>query len=493
MTTIKNSVTGYKEVLFAVLDLPFIRKLYSKRWWIKFIDLAIVLTLILLSVSDAKIFYFHLIFIILTVGAFYWQFQAFVVRTVVTISAVVVAMFNFVWMGNLPVEELVEIPLLTTILILVFAIAWQRAKAEDALWKINEELEQRVYTRTAALSKEITEREKAERILIESEERYRQLVQLSFEAIAIHTEAELVYLNPAGKRLLGIAGADELGHKAFLNFIHPDSLETVGARLQLVRETNQGAPLTEEKFMRADGAHVDVEIVTIPIVYQGRAALQTVIRDITVRKQMEQIRMAERVNIARDLHDSLGQSLGYLHLKLDELAGLEITQSSAKQLRHLCDVANNAYEQVRNLLAALRSTNTSLLTAVLRAKAQLVSQQAHFQVQVINRGQEVTLPPVFQQQILLLCSEALANVTKHAHAHHVRLELHWTPEILTITIEDDGCGFDLSAPRLPHSYGLRIMQERAIEMGGVLSIHSQCQVGTKLTLQVLLPAISMGI
>lgn len=459
--------------------------------WIKVIDFSLLLTSLLLLLGHAPIFYFHLIFVLLTLGAFYWRLYAFIWRIALTLSVVTAALVVYVFIGYVPPAELVEIPMLTTILILVFAIAWQRIRAEDGLRDANEELEQRVMARTAELSKEITEREKAEQILRESEERYRQLVHLSFEAIISHTDEKLIHLNPAAMKLLGIANVNDILSQSFLDFVHPDHTTALQAKWQAIQENAKGAPLSEEKLLRVDGDPVDVEIVTIPIMYQGQVALQTVIRDITIRKQMEQARLTERMSIARDLHDSLGQSLGYLHLKLDQLATLQTATSNPHEpvdLVHLCDVANDAYEQVRNLLAALRASNTEPFMAMLRTKARLVGKEGGLHVRVIEHGQESHLSPVLQQQILALCGEALTNVVKHAQATAIIVEIFWTEETLTITIEDDGCGFDPTAPQPANSYGLRIMQERAIHLDGFLSIQSQAQMGTQLLLQIpLLP------
>lgn len=487
MITAKTRSTDEGNAVNHPLGVLVERKDQPSSAWIKLIDLAVLVTMLLFMLTSAKIFYFHAIFILLTIGAFYWQFNAFVWRASIAVVVITAAMLVFVFSKAIPVAELVEIPMLTMILILVFGIAWQRAKAEDALRQVNNDLEKRVFARTADLSNEIAERHKTEQTLRESEERYRQLIQLSFEAIAIHTEDKIIYLNPAGLKLLGIPQEDTLLNKSFLDFVHPDCLPAIRNKWQQIRQEARGAPLGEEKFLRLDGDQVDIELITIPILYHGQAAMQTVMRDITHRKQAEQARLTERMSIARDLHDSLGQSLGYLHLKLDEIVNnkqLQITSTLVQELTRLRDVANDAYEQVRGLLASLLSVNTIKLTLALRAKAKVVSRQAHFQIQVINRGQEEDLQPMLQQQILSVVSEALTNIVKHANAHHVKLELWWTPETLTITIKDDGYGFDPNAPCSTHSYGLRIMQERSVQMGGLLTIQSQSGSGTQLTLQI---------
>ena len=156
-------------------------------------------------------------------------------------------------------------------------------------------------------------------------------------------------------------------------------------------------------------------------------------------------------------------------------------------LLRMRDVADEAYGQIRSMLAALMPANTTPFAKALYHQIKVLAQQAQLKIQFINRGPESTLPPVAQQQLLWLCREAVTNITKHAHAQHAKIELWWTDENLTITIADDGQGFDLNARRSSSSFGLRIMQERAAQLAGVLLIQSSPHVGTELTLQIPLP------
>ncbi|HRW07316.1 MAG TPA: PAS domain S-box protein [Caldilineaceae bacterium] len=455
--------------------------------WLKSIDFVLVITGLLLLLTEQAIFYFHLIFVVLTFGAFYWRLQAFMLRAGVAVSVTSVALAFFVFSGRIPRGELIEIPMLLFILLLVFTIARQRTFAEDALRQTNENLEHRILTRTGALRQEMRAHQATIQTLRTSEERYRHLVQLSFEAIMIHREDEIVSLNPAGMALFGVTNAKELEGKAFLEFVHPDERGAMAMSLRRVHEAHKGVPPAEWRMTRLDGQTIAVEMATIPIRHDGQQALQTVIRDITVRREAEQARLDERMRIARDLHDSLGQSLGYLHLKLDEFADHAppgIMDKYADDFTRMRSVANTAYEQVRGLLAALLPSNISKLAESLRQRAAAMHQEGALPIQVISHGREQTLPAVLQQQIFSLCCEALANVVKHAQASHAHVELWWEVETLTIVIEDDGQGFDVTAPPSSNSFGLRIMQDRAAQMNGQLEIQSQHLRGTTLRLQV---------
>ena len=134
------------------------------------------------------------------------------------------------------------------------------------------------------------EKERCELIvsLQESEERYRRLVELSPEAIAVHSQGKIAYINAAGAKLLGASSPAELIGFPVLNFVHPNYVERARERMRQVEEENQPIDLAEQKLMRLDGEIIDVEVAGIPATYQGSAAAQIIIRDVTERKRVEQ-------------------------------------------------------------------------------------------------------------------------------------------------------------------------------------------------------------
>ncbi len=134
---------------------------------------------------------------------------------------------------------------------------------------------------------DITERKQAEEALLESEQRYRSLVEMSPDAIAVHSDGVVVFANGAAAQLLGAADARQLVGKPTLSFVHPEYQGVVKKRIASVGEEGRPAPLLEEKFVRLDGTVIDVEVAAIPFSYKGKDAVQVVIRDITARNQAE--------------------------------------------------------------------------------------------------------------------------------------------------------------------------------------------------------------
>ena len=135
---------------------------------------------------------------------------------------------------------------------------------------------------------DITEQRRSEEALRASEARYRALVESSPDGIGIHQDGRVVFINPAGARLLGAQGPDELVGKSVMDLLHPDYREVVRERIQRSLATGQPAPPLTEKFIRLDGTVIDVEVTAVPIIWEGRPAMQVVFRDITERKRMEE-------------------------------------------------------------------------------------------------------------------------------------------------------------------------------------------------------------
>jgi PAS domain S-box-containing protein len=137
---------------------------------------------------------------------------------------------------------------------------------------------------TVALMEDITARKESQVALEESEARYRSLVELSPDAILVHTGGRYIFTNPAGLRLFGAADAEDLLGRRVLELVHPDSLETVRRPVDVGKRLD----LREVKILRLDGQTIEVEVTATPIQYQGQPAIQVVLRDITERKRAEE-------------------------------------------------------------------------------------------------------------------------------------------------------------------------------------------------------------
>ncbi len=130
-------------------------------------------------------------------------------------------------------------------------------------------------------------RERAEKELRESQERYRQLVELSPDGIAVQSEDKIVFINSAGAKLFGAEVPEQLVGRSVWDFVPPDHRGVVAERYRQMRIEGKRAPLIEQEFIRLDGTHVCTEVAATPFAFEGKPAIQAIFRDVTERKRAE--------------------------------------------------------------------------------------------------------------------------------------------------------------------------------------------------------------
>ncbi|MFH1125917.1 MAG: PAS domain S-box protein, partial [Candidatus Altiarchaeota archaeon] len=155
--------------------------------------------------------------------------------------------------------------------------------------------------------RDITKRKLAEAALKESEGRYRQLVELSPDGIAVHSEGKIVFTNTAAAKALGAKSPGDLVGKNLWEIVHLDSHVLAKERIRRMMR-GERVPIAEEKFVRFDGAVVKVEVSAAPLIYNGKKAIQVVVRDVTERKRIEEsVREGERFlsNVFTSIQDGV--------------------------------------------------------------------------------------------------------------------------------------------------------------------------------------------
>ena len=200
----------------------------------------------------------------------------------------------------------------------------------------------------------------------------------------------------------------------------------------------------------------------------------------------------ERKRIARNLHDTLGQNISYLRLKLDQISGhhdtLNEISAIRQELERMRDIADDAYNQVRHTLEELQPVIDLDFGQALLEHASTIGRRANFKVHLAARGTPSALGVRTKRQLLFICRESLNNIEKYAQAANVNIELNWLATELVVIVSDDGVGFDLSEISTEGHYGLRIMQERADEIDGEVAISSIPGEGTQVSVTVPLAA-----
>ncbi|WP_285508191.1 sensor histidine kinase [Actinokineospora sp. NBRC 105648] len=195
---------------------------------------------------------------------------------------------------------------------------------------------------------------------------------------------------------------------------------------------------------------------------------------------------AERGRLAGEIHDTLAQGFTSI-VTLVQAAESEVDRDSAK-VRHSLDLAlRTAREnlaEARALVAALSPTalDDGTLTEALQRQVERLAAETGVQADFHTEGDPGGLPTGVEVVLLRAAQEALANIRKHAEAGAVTVDLCHSPTGVTLTVSDDGRGFDPDAPAT--GYGLRGMRARAEQVAGTVVLTSAPGAGTTLTVEV---------
>ena len=191
----------------------------------------------------------------------------------------------------------------------------------------------------------------------------------------------------------------------------------------------------------------------------------------------------ERNRLARELHDSVTQSLFSVTLLAEAaLSLLDRDASKARErLERANELAQGALTEMRALIFQLRPMTLQeegLLSAVKKHLAALHSRHGRV-VQLRVTGDVRRLPADIEEAAFGIIQESLNNVVKHAAAAQAQLELQFEPELLRVRTVDTGVGFDPAVPGRPDALGMASMQERAQSVGGHLMVDSAPGRGTR--------------
>ena len=190
--------------------------------------------------------------------------------------------------------------------------------------------------------------------------------------------------------------------------------------------------------------------------------------------------------IARELHDSLAQSLSYLKMQVARLRRLSIDgeQHPAHEaiLDELSTGLNSAYRQLRELLATFRlKLDTPDLATALRKTIEEFSERLGKQVQLQYNLPPQTLSPNEEIHTLQIFREGLANAVKHADATDISVDVLFESPQVRVRIRDNGKGLPGGDQPVNH-YGLIIMQDRARTLGGQVKVQNRDEGGVEVTL-----------
>ncbi len=202
--------------------------------------------------------------------------------------------------------------------------------------------------------------------------------------------------------------------------------------------------------------------------------------------------LEERERLAREMHDGLAQTLGYLRLQL-KVAGEHLAKGEPKEaeriLSEMIGTTEEAYVDAREAIADLRSAvfEGGDFVNTLQAYVEEFGLQNRIETQIIVEGDGRIRPPAVQAvQLIRIVQQALTNVRKHSEATTVAVRMRREDGYLILVVEDDGKGFDLGETSMQEGrhFGLNIMRERAESLNGTLEIRSELGQGTQVTVKI---------
>lgn len=342
---------------------------------------------------------------------------------------------------------------------------------------------------------DITERKKANEALVNSEEKYRTLVEQATDAIFIADETgKFIIVNPAAVKLSQYS-EEELLQMTIYHLSDPEELKVKPFAFAEMK-SERGAS-SERRMRRKDGVIMDIEI-NAKFLSDGR--FLAFIRDITERKKAEdelnnsykairkltsylqEAREDERKHIARNIHDELGQLLtvlkmdiSWLNKKIKALNVPAITQKSEEVL----ELLNNTVQSVRRIAADLRPglLDDLGLTAAIEWHLGEFGKRTGMQTNFFNSDANINLPAEKATSLFRIYQESMTNIARHAEATEVTVELLVQNNCFTMHISDNGKGFDVNTVGRRKTLGLLGMKERAEMMDGSFSISKNPQAG----------------
>jgi len=338
----------------------------------------------------------------------------------------------------------------------------------------------------------------------ESEEKFRTLADWTYDwELWLNPDGEIVYNSPSCERITGHKPEEFSTYPDLLiNIVHPDNRAFYDKHHQLVHDEAAGVEKVEYRIVTRNGDEHWIEHICRPVFgaddrYLGRRVSN---RDITQRKTAEadleernrnekkltQTIHTMQLDIARDLHDTIGQNIGFLRMKLEHLSGNNSINKVdiQSELKIMAKAANESYDLIRGTLAVLQSSDSSDLFRIFSRYAEQIEDRSSIEVSFSHDGSPRSLSPKRMRQLFYIFREALTNIEKHAQASQVSISIDWDEDCLGLTVTDNGKGFDPLNTQYGSHYGLKFMRERAELLNGSLNIHSSIDTGTKIEIRV---------
>ena len=347
----------------------------------------------------------------------------------------------------------------------------------------------------------MAERDRTMDQLRESEEHYRNLTEAAFEGVAISENGRLVDVNDEILKMFGYKREEMIGRK-IVDLVAPEARDVVAERIR-----TQSGDILEHRLVRKDGSFIFVEARAKTAQVGNRLVRMTALRDITVRKKIEQEREeavareqkaraqytlqliasqeAERERIAGELHDSLGQNLSVIKNQAQRLLLWDEMPLELRAPLEAISVSTSvAIAEMRRISQDLHPYHLDHLGLTGALDALVESAAGASRIAFRKRFEPVD--DVFSREaassLYRIVQEAINNILKYSGAQNSAVTLERDLREALLVIEDDGQGFDIDQAR--EGMGLKNMAERARILGGRLKLDSSVGRGVRIELAI---------
>lgn len=352
------------------------------------------------------------------------------------------------------------------------------------------------------VTRDITDKKMAMLELTRNEEKYRTLVEQAVDAIALYdATGKILDVNTGSVNLLGYSKA-ELIAMNLKDILTEEEMKNNPVRYDILQQGT--STVKQRKMKRKNGSIVETEVRSQQLP-DGR--FLSVIRDLTERIETEQqleqsykalreltdhlhnIREEERSNIAREIHDELGQQLTVLKMDISWLSKkIENPPEKVKErLDELISMVDNTVKSVRRISSELRPSmlDDLGLPAAIEWHAQEFGKRSGINVETDISTGDVKFPGKISITVFRVFQECLTNVARHADATKINVNLAANKGFLSLSIKDNGKGFITSGIEKKKTLGILGMKERIQIIKGEYVISSVPGSGT--TVQVKIP------
>ena len=353
---------------------------------------------------------------------------------------------------------------------------------------------------------DITQRKNIEQAIKESEQYTSSILSAIPDLIFVLDNNKTIIDFKSGDKKNLIIPAEEFLNKPIDELLPQNILPLVKKSIAAVFE-NKKPNLIEYKLK----LNKDLNFFECNMVPFGETKVIAMIRNITQRKQIEEsliksevqlksyaahlqnIREEERILLAREIHDELGQilvaikiDLGLLSLKANQHFEKNTSVDFTTQLEHLADLVDKTIKTARRIMTDLRPEILDVLGIKDALKQHLTKFAERNELKCTFEDKSSFFELDAQQSLTLfrILQESLTNIVKHAKASEVRVKLLQANDSLQLTISDNGIGFNSQSAAKMESYGLIGMKERAFLINGNLTVTSKKNAGTTIKIEI---------